>query len=137
MLPGQRRGLSGDSRRDAHRAHLPTLGLSVSPQPHVHTSSLPLQVSRTLAEDGASARSPACTHVHFKQIPGRLFSVSSRDLRENYCRNPDGREFPWCFTTDPRVQTMFCTNIPQCGTQNNPVSGERLESFISHSRRER
>uniref|UniRef100_A0AAQ4RL46 Hepatocyte growth factor n=1 Tax=Gasterosteus aculeatus aculeatus TaxID=481459 RepID=A0AAQ4RL46_GASAC len=37
-----------------------------------------------------------------------------KDLRENYCRNPDGREFPWCFTTDPRVQTMFCTNIPQC-----------------------
>uniref|UniRef100_A0AAQ4NVY1 Hepatocyte growth factor n=1 Tax=Gasterosteus aculeatus aculeatus TaxID=481459 RepID=A0AAQ4NVY1_GASAC len=37
-----------------------------------------------------------------------------KDLRENYCRNPDGREFPWCFTTDPRVQTMFCNNIPRC-----------------------
>ncbi|KAM8892818.1 hepatocyte growth factor [Spinachia spinachia] len=45
-----------------------------------------------------------------------------KDLRENYCRNPDGREFPWCFTTDPRVQTMFCTNIPQCGTQNKPIA---------------
>ncbi|XP_029910495.1 hepatocyte growth factor [Myripristis murdjan] len=41
-----------------------------------------------------------------------------KDLRENYCRNPDGQDFPWCFTTDPRVRTMFCTNIPQCGTQN-------------------
>ncbi|KAG8012600.1 Hepatocyte growth factor [Nibea albiflora] len=41
-----------------------------------------------------------------------------KDLRENYCRNPDGQELPWCFTTDPRVRTMFCTNIPQCGTQN-------------------
>uniref|UniRef100_A0A8C2WTF0 Hepatocyte growth factor n=1 Tax=Cyclopterus lumpus TaxID=8103 RepID=A0A8C2WTF0_CYCLU len=37
-----------------------------------------------------------------------------KDLRENYCRNPDGQEFPWCFTTDPRVRTMFCTDIPQC-----------------------
>uniref|UniRef100_A0A7N6B7I9 Hepatocyte growth factor n=1 Tax=Anabas testudineus TaxID=64144 RepID=A0A7N6B7I9_ANATE len=37
-----------------------------------------------------------------------------KDLRENYCRNPDGQEFPWCFTTDPRVRMMFCTNIPQC-----------------------
>uniref|UniRef100_A0A8D3D128 Hepatocyte growth factor n=1 Tax=Scophthalmus maximus TaxID=52904 RepID=A0A8D3D128_SCOMX len=37
-----------------------------------------------------------------------------KDLRENYCRNPDGQEFPWCFTMDPRVRTMFCTNIPQC-----------------------
>eukprot|EP00064_Thunnus_orientalis_P001589 superscaffoldBa00000109_g1592 len=51
-----------------------------------------------------------------------------KDLRENYCRNPDGQEFPWCFTTDPRVRTMFCTNIPQCGTQNKPVS-DCYESF--------
>uniref|UniRef100_I3KCF0 Hepatocyte growth factor n=1 Tax=Oreochromis niloticus TaxID=8128 RepID=I3KCF0_ORENI len=37
-----------------------------------------------------------------------------KDLRENFCRNPDGQEFPWCFTTDPRVRTMSCINIPQC-----------------------
>lgn len=55
-------------------------------------------------------------------------SVTSRDLRENYCRNPDGQDFPWCFTTDPRVRTMFCTNIPQCGAQNRPVNGERLQT---------
>uniref|UniRef100_A0AAX7UIQ7 Hepatocyte growth factor n=1 Tax=Astatotilapia calliptera TaxID=8154 RepID=A0AAX7UIQ7_ASTCA len=33
-----------------------------------------------------------------------------KDLRENFCRNPDGQEFPWCFTTDPRVpreKTIF------------------------------
>uniref|UniRef100_A0A672GQQ6 Hepatopoietin-A n=1 Tax=Salarias fasciatus TaxID=181472 RepID=A0A672GQQ6_SALFA len=51
-----------------------------------------------------------------------------KDLRENYCRNPDGQEFPWCFTTDPRVRTMFCTNIPQCGAQNKPAS-DCYESF--------
>ncbi|XP_057692146.1 hepatocyte growth factor [Corythoichthys intestinalis] len=43
-----------------------------------------------------------------------------KELRENYCRNPDGQEFPWCFTTDPRVRTMSCTNIPQCGFPNKP-----------------
>lgn len=64
------------------------------------------------------------------------FSVFSRDLRENYCRNPDGQEFPWCFTTDPRVRTMFCTNIPQCGTQNKP-NGERLNSLILHLKQQR
>ncbi|CAL8376173.1 unnamed protein product [Arctogadus glacialis] len=42
-----------------------------------------------------------------------------KDLKENYCRNPDGQEFPWCFTTDPRVRTTFCTNIPQCGVQSD------------------
>lgn len=75
---------------------------------------------------------PACTYTqaHYR----KTFSVLSRDLRENYCRNPDGQEFPWCFTTDPRVRMMFCTNIPQCGTQNKPVSGERFNSFIQHSK---
>uniref|UniRef100_A0A8C7XRA7 Hepatocyte growth factor n=1 Tax=Oryzias sinensis TaxID=183150 RepID=A0A8C7XRA7_9TELE len=51
-----------------------------------------------------------------------------KDLRENYCRNPDGQDFPWCFTTDPRVRTMFCTNIPQCGAQNR-LANECYESL--------
>ncbi|XP_042631494.1 hepatocyte growth factor-like [Cyprinus carpio] len=38
-----------------------------------------------------------------------------KDLRENYCRNPDGSQLPWCFTTDPSVPVAFCTNIPRCG----------------------
>uniref|UniRef100_A0A8C9SGL2 Hepatocyte growth factor n=1 Tax=Scleropages formosus TaxID=113540 RepID=A0A8C9SGL2_SCLFO len=40
-----------------------------------------------------------------------------KDLRENYCRNPDGADLPWCFTTDPKVRMAFCTNIPRCGTE--------------------
>ncbi|TKS73369.1 Hepatocyte growth factor Hepatopoietin-A [Collichthys lucidus] len=52
-----------------------------------------------------------------------------KDLRENYCRNPDGQELPWCFTTDPRVRTMFCTNIPQCGTRNR-LSGDASQNTI-------
>ncbi|KAG8142601.1 hypothetical protein E2320_005809, partial [Naja naja] len=27
-----------------------------------------------------------------------------KDLRENYCRNPDGAEVPWCFTTNPNIR---------------------------------
>ncbi|CAB1431083.1 unnamed protein product [Pleuronectes platessa] len=63
-----------------------------------------------------------------------------KDLRENYCRNPDGQESPWCFTTDPRVRTMFCSNIPQCGTQANRVSvcyegfGETYQGELSRTR---
>ncbi|PWA14193.1 hypothetical protein CCH79_00012294, partial [Gambusia affinis] len=63
-----------------------------------------------------------------------------KDLKENYCRNPDGQEFPWCFTTDPRVRTMFCTHIPQCGVQNSPVSdcflgfGENYQGEQSRTR---
>lgn len=47
-----------------------------------------------------------------------------RDLRENYCRNPDGRPFPWCFTTDPNVPIAYCTNIPRCGVTEPESEGE-------------
>lgn len=63
-----------------------------------------------------------------------------KDLRENYCRNPDGQEFPWCFTTDPRVRTMSCTNIPQCGAHNKPSTdcyegfGENYQGQLSRTR---
>uniref|UniRef100_A0A8B9HMH8 Hepatocyte growth factor n=1 Tax=Astyanax mexicanus TaxID=7994 RepID=A0A8B9HMH8_ASTMX len=38
-----------------------------------------------------------------------------KDLSENFCRNPDGRDAPWCFTTDPNIPWAFCKNIPRCG----------------------
>ncbi|XP_044307022.1 hepatocyte growth factor-like protein isoform X2 [Varanus komodoensis] len=37
-----------------------------------------------------------------------------KDLRENYCRNPDGSEAPWCFTTLPNVRRAFCFQIKHC-----------------------
>lgn len=37
-----------------------------------------------------------------------------RDLRENYCRNPDGSEAPWCFTSRPGLRVAFCYQIPRC-----------------------
>ncbi|XP_056117364.1 hepatocyte growth factor [Rhinichthys klamathensis goyatoka] len=53
------------------------------------------------------------------QFPHRHFytpqNYRCKDLQENYCRNPDGRHLPWCFTTDPNVPVAFCTNIPRCG----------------------
>ncbi|KAJ3612450.1 hypothetical protein NHX12_020725, partial [Muraenolepis orangiensis] len=40
-----------------------------------------------------------------------------RDLRENYCRNPDGSDQPWCFTTDPHQRRADCTQIPRCDVE--------------------
>lgn len=40
--------------------------------------------------------------------------ILNRDLRENYCRNPDGAESPWCFTTDPNIRVGYCSQIPKC-----------------------
>ncbi|XP_068132289.1 hepatocyte growth factor isoform X2 [Hyperolius riggenbachi] len=42
-----------------------------------------------------------------------------RDLKENYCRNPDGSESPWCFTTDPIIRIGHCSQIPKCDTSTH------------------
>ncbi|XP_041661799.1 plasminogen-like isoform X1 [Cheilinus undulatus] len=34
-------------------------------------------------------------------------------LENNYCRNPDNSEKPWCYTTDPDSRWEYC-NIPSC-----------------------
>ncbi|XP_043569706.1 hepatocyte growth factor isoform X1 [Chiloscyllium plagiosum] len=46
-----------------------------------------------------------------------------KDLDKNYCRNPDGREAPWCFTTDPEIRVAYCFHIPRCENKT-PISEE-------------
>ncbi|XP_028670728.1 hepatocyte growth factor [Erpetoichthys calabaricus] len=63
-----------------------------------------------------------------------------QDLRENYCRNPDGAELPWCFTTDPNVRVAFCTHIPRCTSETSDTevcyngSGEDYRGYVSKTR---
>ncbi|XP_072473715.1 prothrombin [Notamacropus eugenii] len=41
------------------------------------------------------------------------------DLRENFCRNPDGSSTgPWCYTSDPTLRREECS-IPICGKDNS------------------
>ncbi|KAF6103254.1 coagulation factor II, thrombin [Phyllostomus discolor] len=43
------------------------------------------------------------------------------DLRENFCRNPDGSTTgPWCYTSDPTVRREECS-VPICGTEGVTV----------------
>uniref|UniRef100_A0A8C9T127 Macrophage stimulating 1 n=1 Tax=Scleropages formosus TaxID=113540 RepID=A0A8C9T127_SCLFO len=37
-----------------------------------------------------------------------------KGLDENYCRNPDGSEAPWCFTSVPEMRTALCLQIKRC-----------------------
>ncbi|XP_058633832.1 hepatocyte growth factor-like protein [Onychostoma macrolepis] len=37
-----------------------------------------------------------------------------KGLEENYCRNPDGSEAPWCFTSLPAMRTALCLQIKRC-----------------------
>ncbi|XP_055362620.1 apolipoprotein(a)-like [Betta splendens] len=40
-------------------------------------------------------------------------------LKSNYCRNPDGEAWPWCYTTDDNSRWEYC-NVPMCGTASAP-----------------
>lgn len=45
-----------------------------------------------------------------------FFCIRYRDkgLDDNYCRNPNGRHRPWCYTTDPNTPWEYC-DIKVCG----------------------
>lgn len=47
-------------------------------------------------------------------VGGHPRGTPTRDLQENYCRNPDGSEAPWCFTARPTVRIAFCFHIRRC-----------------------
>ncbi|KAM8799891.1 hepatocyte growth factor-like protein [Eudromia elegans] len=63
-----------------------------------------------------------------------------KDLQENYCRNPDGSEAPWCFTTRPALRVAFCFQIPRCADELGAQDcyegrGERYEGRVSRTRK--
>lgn len=62
----------------------------------------------------------------------RSFSMCSypeKDLKMNYCRNPDGELRPWCFTTSPNKRWEYC-NIPRCCESDFLISLQRVALLI-------
>lgn len=55
--------------------------------------------------------------------------VASRGLEENYCRNPDGSEAPWCFTSVPAMRTALCLQIKRCA-DDIEAEGTALYSLL-------
>ncbi|XP_049633304.1 hepatocyte growth factor-like protein isoform X1 [Suncus etruscus] len=63
-----------------------------------------------------------------------------KDLRENFCRNPDGSEAPWCFTSRPEKQKAFCYQIRRCTDEVQPEDcyygiGEQYRGSVSKTRK--
>ncbi|XP_008936753.1 PREDICTED: hepatocyte growth factor-like protein, partial [Merops nubicus] len=63
-----------------------------------------------------------------------------KDLQENYCRNPDGSEAPWCFTARPTVRVAFCFHIRRCPDELSAQEcyhghGEHYRGHVSKTRK--
>uniref|UniRef100_A0A8C0J9T8 Kringle domain-containing protein n=1 Tax=Chelonoidis abingdonii TaxID=106734 RepID=A0A8C0J9T8_CHEAB len=66
-----------------------------------------------------------CQHWDAQQPHSHGYIPSNfpeKNLRMNYCRNPDGEPRPWCFTTNPTKRWEFC-NIPRCSKPSQCLSG--------------
>ncbi len=50
-----------------------------------------------------------------------MFPDGSASAAENYCRNPDGDNTHWCYTTNPSVRWGYC-DVPWCDG-NMPCNG--------------
>ena len=54
-------------------------------------------------------------HKHHYTDPS-LFPEATLEDVANYCRTPDGSEWPWCFTTAPDVRSQLCYfDVKFCG----------------------
>ncbi|KAI8496471.1 hypothetical protein Bbelb_257700 [Branchiostoma belcheri] len=38
----------------------------------------------------------------------------SAGLERNYCRNPDGKDRPWCYTNNPLIRWRYCDDVFAC-----------------------
>ncbi|XP_078684409.1 apolipoprotein(a)-like isoform X2 [Branchiostoma floridae x Branchiostoma belcheri] len=64
----------------------------------------------SVSKDGIPCQRWDSQTPHQHDIPSRF---PNTELNENYCRNPDGWDRPWCYTTDPNIRWQVC-DIPGC-----------------------
>ncbi|XP_049613820.1 plasminogen [Syngnathus scovelli] len=78
--------------------------------------------SETISGKKCQSWSSMSPHRHAKtpqQYP-------TADLRRNLCRNPDGDQAPWCYTTDPSVRWEYC-NLQKCSSSPVEESTPAIE----------
>ncbi|KAF3831331.1 hypothetical protein GH733_000068 [Mirounga leonina] len=79
------------------------------------------KISKTKSGLECQAWNSQTPHAH-GYIPSKF---PNKNLKMNYCRNPDGEPRPWCFTMDLNKRWEFC-DIPRCTTPP-PPSGPKYQ----------
>ncbi|XP_066275340.1 plasminogen-like [Branchiostoma lanceolatum] len=71
------------------------------------------------------------THNHTPQ------AYPSAGLEQNYCRNPDGKDRPWCYTTNPLNRWMYCDDVLVCDAvpTNCFFTNDNGGSYAGHANR--
>ncbi|KAJ8302241.1 hypothetical protein KUTeg_021228, partial [Tegillarca granosa] len=59
---------------------------------------------------------------HWNQQTPHKHHYAYRNFKDNYCRNLDNAEMPWCYTLDPSMRWEYC-HIPSCCT-NTPTGAD-------------
>ncbi|XP_075900555.1 hepatocyte growth factor isoform X2 [Nelusetta ayraudi] len=89
---------------------------------------------RSVTVSGIRCQAWASPIPHEHKFMAKRFS--NKDLRENYCRNPDNSTVgPWCFTTDPQphLRHQDC-GIPQCSqVECMSCNGEDYRGPMDHT----
>ncbi|XP_074658222.1 apolipoprotein(a)-like isoform X2 [Tubulanus polymorphus] len=67
----------------------------------------------TTSENGHTCQRWDSQEPNQHNTPEDRFPDENKTAAENFCRNPNGDEFPWCFVTDADVGKDYC-DIPEC-----------------------
>ncbi|KAL3862429.1 hypothetical protein ACJMK2_008395, partial [Sinanodonta woodiana] len=78
-------------------------------------SSASYQGHRTCTMTGKTCQRWDSQSPHTHSFTGANFPDGSLTAANNYCRDPDGSGYPWCFSTDPLVGKESCS-VLQCST---------------------
>ena len=69
-------------------------------------------ISSTMLGYKCQAWASQSPHHHEMTDPDRFPDATLEDA-QNFCRNPDGKLYPWCYTQEPKTNWNYC-NIPDC-----------------------
>ena len=80
-----------------------------------NSSSWTAKISRTISGRPCQAWKSDYPHEHTFH-DDIMFPDGNESAASNFCRDPDGKGAPWCFTTDNDVPWQFCDAPPCAGT---------------------
>ncbi len=86
---------------------------SSSPDCFVYPDGSDYRGQLSVTESGRSCQAWSSQKPHRHSLRAEAFPDNDLSLAANHCRNPNSRNRPWCYTTDPDVEWDYC-KIGRC-----------------------